>query len=288
MGNDDWWCLKGTSLNLVKASERLSTLIINYPISRLANYFKALSHPTRILIISLMLDGRPYTKEDMFTVVSKFGVRTTLMSIDRHFRTLESYGVIRPYAPVRRECRGRRPYAYVISEDAAKFFAPLLTYLIGNPYLKELRSGGYVVSRLCIGLVRRAKLVSYLSNSFSNYVVNLMKYLVSRVSDELLPYVMTKIPANPLRRCSEALDFLLFISKTPYMDLIPRERLVRIVEAAKVSTTSPSSCVPELGKSLSKEEFISELIERVRESRSCCDFLLGIANSVRTYVVSVK
>ena len=285
MGND-WWCLKSTSVNMVKASNILSHLITTYPLDRLAKYFKALAHPTRILMVALMIDGRPYTKEDIYLIISRFGVRTSLMSIDRHVRTLEAYEVIKPYAPVRRDCRGRRPYAYVIREDAMEFLKSILTYLITlEPYLSDKVAPRIVISRLGINIVRKAKLACYLSGSINEYVLKYINYLMSVVNSKLAPLVMTKVPTPNLMTCSEAKDFLTVISRTPYIRLINDERLRRIINSAAVTTSSPSKCLPKGGKG-HVNEVIKELVNRLNEDCECCDLIVIIANSIRTYLLS--
>lgn len=61
---------------------------------RLFTHFKALGSPIRFLIIYKMLDGRPYTKNEIVDYVSVLtGVPKT--TVDRHFRTLLKYGVIK-------------------------------------------------------------------------------------------------------------------------------------------------------------------------------------------------
>ncbi len=291
-----WWCLRRTLVNLVNASNTLSSLISTYPINRLAKFFKALSHPIRIMIIVLMLDGRAYTKEDIYVVISKFDSTATFMSVDRHVRTLVSYGVIKPYAPVRRGCRGRRPVAYVMTKEAREFMTSLLTFIMSSETLVGIKGVlRQLIARLCLSIIKRAKLRYYFisSGNVNEIKLRIVKEFTEKLVRELTPYVLAQLPREPLRNFDEARDFLIMVSRNPYIRELSPLKILKILKASAINCGSPSECLRDLNEvSLTRKDsvvsLISSLLRRSAHESQCRELVIEVANALRTYMLVNK
>ncbi|RLG79852.1 MAG: hypothetical protein DRO09_03865 [Thermoprotei archaeon] len=241
-------------------------------------------------MIALMIDGRAYTKEDIFAVISRLDTNITRMGIDRHVRTLEHYGVIKPYAPVKRDSKGRRPLAYIMVEDARKFMISLLTYITGSEVFigpkGVLRS---LVAKLCLEVVKRAILTYYLlPKRLSKGEVKEIKGVVNELALKLALQALTQTPTEPLRTCDEARDFLRAICRNSYLcRVITPEKIQRIVMASAISSGAPKGCVDSIGSVAGcLPKIIEEIVRNSATNEDCCNLVIDIANSLKTYLAS--
>ncbi len=283
-----WWSLRKALTEITRASGIAETVLEVYRHDRMAKYFKALSHPTRALIIALMIDGKYYTKDEILELLSRFDDTLTPASIERHVRTLESYGVIKQYSIVRRGGRGRRAFTYVMCDDAREFMESLMTYLLTTKHLRMIK---YVIrtalSNLFRDVVSRAKLATYLSLPISDEGIEEIRKRLNYVVSRLAKYAVTTPPPKDLSTCEEAIKFLKALTKYPHHGIICKERLLKILYASALTSESPIECI-DVGKvgELDPKDLIKELIANcyLRRKEVCCGLLIDLAKSLRTYL----
>lgn len=284
---------------LLSASSILSNLILKYSHDKLSTYFKALGHPIRMLIVMVMLNGRTYTKDELYNIISKFDLRTTRMSIDRHVRTLESYGIIKPYITLRRLRRGRRPFAYVLSVDAREFFRDIFNYILSSPPKPELRvSKHLVVLGLIKELLKELKLVLYvlpstLSEELLIHIQNSIKELLNRIHI----YVLTAVPYTPVSNYSEALDFLNTLSRSGIIERVGPLKLMELITTSALSSDLPLNTlgvnyddlskfsIHELVSNKNSRELLATVLSIVRGDEYY-SFIVTLANSIKAYLAS--
>ncbi len=283
-----WWSLRKALTEITREVGIVETVLEVYQHNRIAKYFKALSHPTRALIIALMIDGRYYTKDEILDLLSRFDESLTPASVERHVRTLESYGVIKQYSVVRRSGKGRRAYAYVMREDAREFMESLMTYLLTTKHLRMIK---YVIrsalSNLFRDVVSRAKLATYLSLPISDEGIEEIRRRLNYVISKLAKYAVTTPPPKDLSTCEEAVKYLKALTKYLHQGIMGKERLLKILYASALTSESPIECI-DISKvsELSPKEIIKELIADCYLGRKelCCGLLIDLAKSLRTYL----
>lgn len=177
-------------------------------------YFKALGSPVRFLIIYKMLDGKPYTKNEILNYVSSLsGVPRT--TVDRHFRTLLKYDIVRTTGKSLSSERGRKPLLYVLTVDSMMFYVSLFTYLLGGIIDKRLKLIEKSLSdaEALIEIVNEAKLKLYFTgDKIGNEVsINLSGVLDSCIS--LLSLIRETLrPKTIVTDCGDAIELLSRIS----------------------------------------------------------------------------
>lgn len=207
-------------------------LVINAIIGKrskhLFMYFKALGNPVRFLIIYRMLDGRPYTKNELLSYVSALG-RVPETTVDRHFRTLLNYGIVKTVGKFPRYSeRGRKPSLYVLTADSLTFYVNLFTYLLEGTSDKRLKilekSLGNIENFLY--MINDVKLKLYLiSDKIDDVSADLIKVLDSSVT--LFSLIREIIrPRLYISSCENALEFLKSFSSN--------QALVKEVSADKI------------------------------------------------------
>jgi len=283
-----WWSLRKALSDVVRTSGIADVVMSVCSHEKLAKYFKALAHPTRVLIIALMIDGRYYTKEDLLELLTRIDEGLTPASVERHVRTLESYGVIKQYSLVRRGGRGRKAVAYVMREDAREFMESLLTYLLTTKHLRMVK---YVIrsalSNIFRDVVTRAKLATYLSLPLSNECVDEIRCRINYVVTKLAKYVVATPTKYGLCTCEEAVKYLKALTKSPQIRSVGRDKVLKILYASLITSESPTDCVDlSRASELSTREIIKELIASCYLGRrdTCCSLLIDLAKSLMTYV----
>ncbi len=91
--------------------------------------FKALGHPIRMLMIWIMLNGQPFTKNKIYDTIGTLVPQTTRDQIDRQLRMLEKYGIVEKVPSPRKNEPGRAPYSYRLSENSRAFYKKLVDAL---------------------------------------------------------------------------------------------------------------------------------------------------------------
>jgi len=182
---------------------------------RLFTHFKALGSPIRFLIIYKMLDGRPYMKNEIVDYVSVLtGVPKT--TVDRHFRTLLKYGVIKIAGKsIRDGEKGRKPLLYVLAVDSLTFYVNLFTYLLEGVTDKRMKLIEKNLNdiKTLLNMIGYIKLKLYLvGHEVSNEVIsNLSKTLDSCVPVFSLVREAVR-PRTFVADCENALELLSKIS----------------------------------------------------------------------------
>ncbi|MEM0244305.1 MAG: winged helix-turn-helix domain-containing protein [Zestosphaera sp.] len=238
----------------------------------LFKHFKALGNPIRFLIIYKMLDGRPYTKNEILDYVSALsGVPQT--TVDRHFRTLLKYGIIRMTGKSHSYGeRGRKPLLYVLAVDSLTFYANLFTYLLDGVTDRRLKLIERSVSetKTLLESINYVRLGLYLvGRELSEEVsVNLSKTLDSCIS--LISLVRETVrPKTPVIDCENAIKLLDKMSSSQMLlRQISQDKMRELLYVAHIESGLP---VEKLGlllgiKSQTKLEEYDDLWREIETS----------------------
>lgn len=209
----------------------------------LFRYFKALGNPVRFLIIYRMLDGRPYTKNELLSYVSALS-RVPETTVDRHFRTLLKYGIVRTVGKsLKYSERGRKPLLYVLAADSLTFYVNLFTYLLegtSDKRLKTLEKSLGNVENL-LDMIDDVRLKLYLiSDEIDDEVsTNLIKVLDSSVT--LFSLVREIIrPRISVSGCENALEFLKSLSSNQVLiKKVSADKIKRLLYATYTESNIP-------------------------------------------------
>lgn len=206
-------------------------------------HFKALGNPVRFLIIYRMLDGRPYTKNDILDYVSSLSglPRTT---VDRHFRTLLKYDIIKITGKSTSHVeRGRKPLLYVLAADSLMFYVNLFTYLLDGVADKRLKQIERNLSgiKTFLEMIRDLKLKLYLiGHEVSNEVIiDLSKTLDSCTSSASLVKEALR-PRTFVTDCESAIELLGRISVNQVLlERIPSDKIKELLYVAYIESNIP-------------------------------------------------
>jgi len=219
---------------------------------RLFTYFKALGNPIRFLIIYEMLDGRPYTKNEIVDYVSVL-TEVPKTTVDRHFRTLLKYGIVRTAGKSARDGeKGRKPLLYVLSVDSLTFYANLFTYLLEGVTDKraKLIEKSLDDVKALLNMVDDVKLKLYLaSHDVGDEIIsNLSKALDSCVPVFSLVREAVR-PRTFVADCENALELLNKISANQViLRKISTDKMRELLYVAHIeSNTPPEKLGPLLG-----------------------------------------
>lgn len=273
---------------------------------RLSTLFRALGNPVRLVIVFRMLDGKPYTKEDLYGFVRNvYGETVTRNTIDRHIRILESYGVVKEYHRVRRKKRGRRPASYVLSSEAASFYRRLYSFLEEllvegpGPHGPGTGSAGKGLARIMLQSLRRARLALYFS-LLSSPDPGGAEALAGKASS--LTGLMVLLGAQEagyrVASCPEAKAVLRAIAGSRFLySRVPRDRLAKVLLSTGAS--SPAGLGEALGllgarsledgrekvESLGPPGVLGILVDKCPcGGPECGDLLVALANSLLEYL----
>lgn len=210
---------------------------------RLFIYFKALGNPIRFLIIHRMMDGRPYTKNEILSYVGALSdvPKTT---IDRHFRTLLKYGVVRVMGKsIKHGEKGRKPLLYVLAVDSLTFYINLFTCLFkgaSDIHLRLLEKGLSDVESL-LYMIDDVKLKLYLiSDKIDNEVSTSLIKTLDR-SNTLFSLIREMIrPRISVAGCENALEFLKNLSSSQTLiGKVPIEKVKRLLYTTYMESNMP-------------------------------------------------
>jgi len=213
-------------------------------------YFKALGSPVRFLIIYKMLDGKPYTKNEILNYVSSISgaPRTT---VDRHFRTLLKYNIIKTAGKSLSSERGRKPLLYVLAVDSMMFYVSLLTYLLEGAIDKRLKliEEGLSDVEALTEVVDEVKLKLYFAEDkiSSEVSINLSRELDSCIS---LLFLVREVlrPKAVVTDCENAVKLLGRISTNQM--ILKKISLDKMRELLYVAYVESSISIKELGSML--------------------------------------
>jgi len=208
-----------------------------------------------------MLDGRPYTKNEIVHYVSvSTGVPKT--TVDRHFRTLLKYGVIKIAGKsIRDGEKGRKPLLYVLAVDSLTFYVNLFTYLLEGVTDKRMKLIEKSLSdiKTLLNLVGDIKIKLYLvGREVSNEAISNL----SKTLDSCIPiFSLIREAVRPrtfVADCENALELLSKISTNQIvLKKISPDKIRELLYVALIESNIP---IEKLGFLLGIKD-ISRLVE---------------------------
>lgn len=216
------------------------TSLISKRSRRLFRHFKALGSPIRFLIIYKMLDGRPYTKNEIINYVSVLsGVPKT--TVDRHFRTLLKYDIVKTTGKSPNyDKRGRKPLLYVLAVDSLTFYANLFTYLFEGVIDKRLKLIEKSLNEVkaLLEMVDDIKLKLYLiGHEISEEVSTSLSKTIDSCTSLLSLIRETVRPKTLITDCESALELLSKISTNQvFLEKISSEKMRELLYVAHIES----------------------------------------------------
>ena len=232
--------------------------------------FKALGHPIRMLIIWIMLDGQPFTKNQIYDTIGTLVPQTTRDQIDRQLRMLEKYSVVEKVPSPRKNEPGRAPYSYRLSEASRAFYKKLVDALnlaVGNNRHHTAKQGPKVIAlldKIETGLYfsgpREASLIKSSLKGLSE-VLSLVEISHRRKLVGTLPF-----------SCEEAQGLIRSPMFKSLLHKIARERLERIL----------------LSESIYSPEDGEKIISGQCSCNGCEELTVRVVQAILNYLVLVE
>ena len=234
--------------------------------------FKALGHPIRMLMLWIMLDGQPFTKNQIYDTIGTLVPQTTRDQIDRQLRMLEKYGIVEKVPSPRKNEPGRAPYSYRLSENSRAFYKKLVDALNlaanNNINIHHATEHGpsliTFLDRIETGLYfsgpREASLIKSSLRGLSE-ILSLVEIGHRRKLVETLPF-----------SCEEAQGLIRSPMFRSLLHKIPKERLERILLSESLYTRGDSE----------------KIISGQCGCDSCEELTVSVVQAILNYLVLVE